>query len=109
MKVLWMMLLNKEVERILDQSYHGQKNFISHYETSGRIAVPLVIIHTNDHITPFWHQEKYASKIHPRSSDLLCRIDLLETYGHCTIGVDDIKRFCMPGRKNGFQFATCYT
>ncbi len=95
--------LNKEVERIDNHSYKRAQNFIDHYETSGRIAVPLVIIHTIDHVTPFWHQEGYASKIHTKSSDLLCRIDV-DTYGHCTIGVDDIKlAFACLAEKMGFS------
>ena len=81
-------LLNKAVQRIVDPTYGRAKQMAKQYETSGKIAVPLVIIHTNDHVTPFWHQEKYDSKIHPKS-DLLCRIDV-ETYGHCTISVNDI-------------------
>jgi pimeloyl-ACP methyl ester carboxylesterase len=95
--------LNKEVERSQSQSYKRARNFISHYETSGRIAVPLVIIHTTDHITPFWHQEKYASKINPRSSDLLCRIDV-DIYGHCTIGVEHIMNaFACLAENMGFS------
>ncbi|MFN2396863.1 MAG: hypothetical protein ABR597_14380 [Bacteroidales bacterium] len=101
--------LNAGVERILDHSYKRARNFISHYETSGRITVPLVIIHTTDHVTPFWHQEKYASKIHPKSSDLLCRIDV-DTYGHCTISVDDIvKAFTCLADKMGFSLPTAVT
>jgi pimeloyl-ACP methyl ester carboxylesterase len=82
--------LNDGVERILAPSYKRATNFVKQYETSGRIAVPLAIIHTTgDHVTPFWHQEGYASKIFPQSSDLLCRIDV-ENYGHCTIEVNHI-------------------
>jgi len=85
--------LNDEVggvERIQAPSYKRATNFVKQYETSGKIAVPLAIIHTTgDHVTPFWHQEGYASKIFPQSSDLLCRIDV-ENYGHCTIEVNHI-------------------
>ncbi len=96
-------VLNAGVQRILDHPYQQKKAFIRQYETSGRIAVPLVIIHTIDHVTPFWHQEGYASKIHPNSSDLLCRIDV-DTYGHCTISVDDIKQaFACLAEKIGFS------
>lgn len=99
--------LNEGVQRILAPSYKQARNFVRQYETSGRIATPLAIIHTTgDHVTPFWHQEKYDSKIFPPGSDLLCRIDV-ENYGHCTIGVNDIvdALACIAG-KTGFGMAT---
>ena len=93
--------LNEGVQRILDHPYQQKKAFINKYETSGRITVPLAIIHTIDHVTPFWHQDGYASKI--QSNDLLCQIDV-DTYGHCTIGVIDIKNaFACLSEKMGFS------
>jgi pimeloyl-ACP methyl ester carboxylesterase len=96
--------LNDGVERIQATSYKRATNFVKQFETTGKIAVPLAIIHTTgDHVTPFWHQEGYASKIFPQSSDLLCRIDV-ENYGHCTIEVYHIAAAlnCIAG-KIGFD------
>lgn len=99
--------LNDEVggvERIQAPSYKRATAFVKQYETSGKIAVPLAIIHTTgDHVTPFWHQEEYASKIFPQSSDLLCRIDV-ENYGHCTIEMNHIaEAFNCIAEKIGFD------
>jgi pimeloyl-ACP methyl ester carboxylesterase len=78
-------LLNDLVQRIADPSFTRAKNFVKQYETSGKIHVPLVTIHTTgDHVTPFFHQEDYASKIFPVCSDLLYQINVT-AYGHCTI------------------------
>jgi len=83
-------LLNASVQRIYNSSYHRACKFVEKLETSGRIRVPLALIHTTgDHITPFWHQEKYAEKIMPGSENLVCRFDI-DNYGHCTISAWDI-------------------
>jgi pimeloyl-ACP methyl ester carboxylesterase len=84
-------LLNETVQRIMDPSFQRARNFVRQYETSGRIHVPLVTIHTTgDHVTPFFHQEGYGSKIFNLSSDLLYQIDVVN-YGHCTIDVSHIE------------------
>ncbi len=83
-------MLNDSVQRISDPSFARAKNFVRQYETSGRIHVPLVTIHTTgDHVTPFFHQEDYASKILPVSADLLYQI-YVPGYGHCTINESHI-------------------
>ncbi len=99
--------LNSGIERIDNPSFERAKNFIRKYETSGSINAPLVIIHTTgDHVTPFWHQEKYASNIDPKSSDFLCRIDV-NKYGHCTISTANIvAAFSCLGEKLGFSIPT---
>src|SRR5262245_31673401 len=53
------------------------------YETSGRLAVPLVTIHTGgDPVVPFWHEQLYSFKVDPigKGSFLGRPVD---RYGHC--------------------------
>ncbi|MGD9928907.1 MAG: hypothetical protein AB7U05_02715 [Mangrovibacterium sp.] len=79
-------LLNRTVERILDNTYHRAKNTVRKYETSGEIAVPLVTIHTTgDHIVPFWHNPLYRLKVFVSGNSLLHTGIPVVNYGHCTI------------------------
>ena len=77
-------LLNQSVERFsADQSAVNQIN--AHYQTSGRLPIPLVTLHnTGDPIVPFWHETQYFTKVLLRGSILkYVGIPSLTYYGHC--------------------------
>lgn len=71
-------------------------NVESRYETTGRLRVPLVAMHTTrDPIVPFWHQTLYEDKVSEAGSG--SRITALpsEQYGHC--------QFTLPELVAGFS------
>jgi hypothetical protein len=78
--------LNKNVQRVLTADYPVAKENEKKYETTGKIEIPLVTIHTTgDHITPYWHQTAYRLKIWKNgNSKYYTGIPVLN-YGHCTI------------------------
>lgn len=66
-----------------------------HYETSGLLMRPLVVMHTTgDPIVPYWHQTQYTARVftnNPYSPYLPIEV---ERYGHCN--------FTLPEVLNGF-------
>ena len=63
----------------------------ANYETSGKLNVPLVTIHTlSDPVIPYWHEPLYTAKT-LFAGDLLSRINLpIAAYGHCNFTSGDI-------------------
>jgi pimeloyl-ACP methyl ester carboxylesterase len=60
------------------------------YETSGRLEVPLVALHTTgDEIVPFFQMEQYAEKA-DRSSPGQFHSIPIERYGHCNLTQEEI-------------------
>ncbi len=55
---------------------------VDHYQTSGRLTIPLVTMHTTrDEIIPFWHEILYAGKVHTSGHGRWTPIPV-ERYGH---------------------------
>jgi pimeloyl-ACP methyl ester carboxylesterase len=55
------------------------------YQTSGRLAVPLVTLHTKaDPIVPYWHEPLYSWKALLGGSGLLHANLAADRYGHCS-------------------------
>lgn len=60
------------------------------YQTSGKITVPLVTIHTTgDDVIPFRQQQLYGDKVQAASLRVFPRT--VERYGHCTFGASDLQ------------------
>lgn len=58
------------------------------YETTGRLARPLVLAHTTgDPVVPFWQEVLYFAKARPK---LRVTPIPIERYGHCTFTRDEI-------------------
>jgi hypothetical protein len=65
------------------------------YETSGRLLVPLVVMHTGrDPIVPSWHRTLYEARVTGVGSGPLLRTIESEQYGHC--------QFTLPELVGGF-------
>jgi hypothetical protein len=67
---------------------------VPHYQTSGRLTVPLVTLHTTaDEIVPFWHQVLYQLKARPGGRGRLTSI-AIDRYGHCNFtGLEALAAF----------------
>ncbi|MDQ3428306.1 MAG: hypothetical protein M3477_10785 [Gemmatimonadota bacterium] len=64
---------------------------IGRFETSGRLSVPLVTLHTTgDPVVPFVHDSLYAAKAASAGSAELLRQRPVERYGHCSFSRDDL-------------------
>ena len=63
----------------------------AHYETTGKLKLPLVTIHTlNDPVIPYWHEPLYTAKT-LFAGTLLDRINIpVSAYGHCNFSSSDI-------------------
>ena len=56
---------------------------VPRYQTSGRLTLPLVTLHTTgDDIIPYWHEPLYAAKAQPTGAGHLTGLPVA-SYGHC--------------------------
>lgn len=79
--------LNRRVERFVAD--RAALAAIGPYQTSGRLTIPLVTLHTTgDEIVPFWHQVLYLGKARPSGSGKLTQIPV-RRYGHCNFTATD--------------------
>ncbi len=64
---------------------------VAHYETTGKLKLPLVTIHTlSDPVIPYWHEPLYTAKT-LFAGTLLDRVNLpVSAYGHCNFSSSDI-------------------
>ncbi len=83
-------LLNHQVERYT-ASPVALAAVAASYETSGRLKIPIVTIHTTlDPIIPYWQEPLYTLKT-LRAGTFLDRINLpVSAYGHCNFTAGDI-------------------
>ncbi len=75
-----------DVERLVSRP--DASNYLAHwYQTTGRLSIPLVILHTTrDPIVPSTHATRYAELAAASgSSDFLKEVDLVPAFGHCQI------------------------
>jgi hypothetical protein len=79
--------LNQNVQRFAaDQAAHAE--IAAHYETSGRLAVPLVTLHTTgDPVIPYWHAIQYRGKTVAADNLALHEPLTVVGYGHCQFGL----------------------
>ncbi len=60
------------------------------YNTSGRVRIPLVTMHTTgDEIIPFWHQLLYRKKLLANGSFGVIQIPIVR-YGHCNFTAEEV-------------------
>lgn len=66
-------------------------NVAAKYETTGKLKLPLVTIHTlSDPVIPYWHEPLYTAKT-LFAGTLLDRVNLpVSAYGHCNFSSTDI-------------------
>lgn len=83
-------LLNLKVERFT-ASPTARAAVAAGYETSGRLAMPIVTLHTTlDPIIPYWHEPLYAAKT-ILAGAFLQRTPLpVVAYGHCAFSGTDV-------------------
>ena len=56
----------------------------THYQTSGRITIPVVTLHTTlDPVVPIWHQAEYTAKVQAAGASSLYEDYQEAGYGHC--------------------------
>jgi pimeloyl-ACP methyl ester carboxylesterase len=54
------------------------------YETSGRLRVPLITLHTTgDEVVPYWHAPLYAQKVATAGSAVFYEHRQVDRFGHC--------------------------
>ena len=84
------LLLNLKVERYT-ASPVALEAVAAHYETSGRLKMPMLTLHTTgDPVIPYWHETLYTLKT-LRAGTFLQRINLpVANYGHCAFSAADI-------------------
>jgi pimeloyl-ACP methyl ester carboxylesterase len=83
-------LLNFKVQRFT-QSPVAKAAIAAQYETTGRLRMPLVTLHTTgDPIVPFWHETLYALKT-LQAGTFLARSDIpVLRYGHCAFNGGEV-------------------
>lgn len=83
-------LLNLGVKRYKAQTA-ALREIANHYETSGVLVEPLVVMHTTgDLIVPYWHEALYTQKVlgnNPLSPYLSITVT---GYGHCAFPLPEI-------------------
>ena len=82
------LLLNLRVKRYR-ATPAALSNIEANYQTSGRLAVPLVTMHTTgDPIVPYWHEPLYSLKALAGSGLLHTNLPILR-YGHCSFKAEE--------------------
>ena len=60
------------------------------YQTTGKLNVPLVILHTTgDNVVPFWHEFMYLNKVSQQNSNENFIVLPVFRYGHCNFTPTD--------------------
>ena len=82
-------LLNQNVKRVT-ASPQALATIAAHYETSGRLRMPMITMHTTgDPIVPFWHEIFYTFKTYAAGTSGQ-RIGLpISAYGHCAFSAGE--------------------
>jgi hypothetical protein len=81
------LLLNLRVQRFVNTG-NALNAVAAFYETSGRLANPVVTLHTTgDEIVPYWHQLFYTAKVSPWYRHVPIPV---ARYGHCNFTRDEV-------------------
>jgi len=81
-------LLNQQVERFRADEV-ALKN-LAPYETSGRVRLPLVTLHTTgDEVIPYWQQRRYLAKAQTSGKGRVTPIPI-PRYGHCNFRREEV-------------------
>jgi len=81
--------LNQSVERFSADAAALAE--ISKYQTTGRVTIPLVTIHTTgDEIVPFWHETLYFGKVRSGGSSINVTQIPIRRYGHCNFTTREV-------------------
>jgi hypothetical protein len=82
--------LNLQVKRY-KADHAALATVAANYETTGKLKLPLVTIHTlSDPVIPYWHEPLYTVKT-LFAGTLLDRVNLpVSAYGHCNFSSSDI-------------------
>jgi pimeloyl-ACP methyl ester carboxylesterase len=76
--------LNANVQRFAADAA-ALATMAAHYETTGRLTVPLVTMHTTlDPVVPYWHSQRYRGKTIAADNLALHEAITVDAYGHCT-------------------------
>jgi pimeloyl-ACP methyl ester carboxylesterase len=63
----------------------------AHYQTSGRLASPLVTLHTTgDPLVPYWHEPLYRNTVLASGSRLQFIGTPVNRYGHCSFKTSEV-------------------
>lgn len=75
------LLLNARVKRYSASPTALQS--VRRYETTGRLSVPLVTLHTtSDELIPYWHETAYIAKVSTSGNGSLVPVPI-PRFGHC--------------------------
>ena len=75
--------LNAAVERF-EAAPEALLNMATQYQTSGRIKIPVVTLHTAlDPVVPIWHQTEYTAQVQAAGAGSLYVAYQDPNYGHC--------------------------
>ncbi len=82
--------LNRHVERFRAE-LAAIAEIEAHYQTSGDLSVPLVMLHTlGDPIVPYWHEPLYRQKIIANGDGPLHTNIPILRYGHCNFTASQV-------------------
>ena len=75
--------LNAAVARF-DAAPEARLNMATQYQTTGRIKVPVVTLHTTlDPVVPIWHQTEFTAQVQAAGASSLYEDFQESSYGHC--------------------------
>ena len=64
------------------------KEIATHYETSGKLRVPLAMLYTlGDPIVPYWNEVLYQMKVSNMGAEHLLMSDPVSRYGHASVNM----------------------
>ena len=80
--------LNLSVPRY--EADHQALKQVERYQTSGKVTIPMVILHTTgDEIIPYWHELLYRPKVETSGNGKVTQIPIFR-YGHCNFTAGEI-------------------
>jgi pimeloyl-ACP methyl ester carboxylesterase len=82
------LLLNQQVKRFSADEI--ALRHLAPYETSGRVRLPLVTLHTTgDEVIPYWQEQRYLAKVQTSGEGRVTPIPILG-YGHCDFSQEEV-------------------
>ncbi len=69
----------------------AQKEIAAHYETTGKLHVPLMMLYTaEDPIVPSWNEMLYQEKVSKLGAGHLLMSDPVSRYGHASVNMSEV-------------------